>query len=325
MKHISILALKHATLTSLDGSLQMFSRINDFLKYQGKEPIYKIELVGLTENTSLNDGTYTIKSDKLLNEINKTDLVIIPMICGDFKTVLQENEGFNEWIIDQYIKGAEIASLCVGSLVLASTGLLKGKKCAAHWATEHDFSRMFPDVQVISNNIITDENGIYTSGGNYSFLNLLLYLIEKHLGREMSVLASKMFEIDIERKNQSQFSIFVGQKQHDDDVVKAVQEFIENNYQEKFSIDELSTKYGIGRRTFERRFKKSTGNSFIEYIQRVRVEAAKKQLESETKTVNEIIYGIGYSDINAFRNVFRKYTGTSLTDYRNKYKIQPIS
>jgi transcriptional regulator GlxA family with amidase domain len=321
MKHISILILEGATMTSVDGSLQLFSRINDFLKYSGKEPFYSLELIGISDYTVLNDGLYNIKSNKVLNEIKKTDLIIIPIICGDFTKMINANHEFVGWIKNQYHSGSEIASLCVGSFFLASTGLLDGKNCATHWASKNDFQNMFPKVNVIDDTIITEENGIYTSGGTYSYLNLLLYIIEKHLGREMSVLASKMFEIDIERKNQNQFAIFMGQKRHDDIEVLKAQEFIENNPDKKITVDEVCLKFGIGRRTFERRFKKSTKNSFMEYMHRVKVESVKKQLEIGRKTVNEIIFEVGYNDINAFREVFKKITGMSPVEYRKKYKI----
>lgn len=320
MKHVSLLVLKDATLTSIDGTFQILSRINDFQKYQGKPPYYTIEMVALESQTTINHGLYTIQSNKLLNEVTQTDVVIIPTICGDFNKIIEANKAYSDWITHQYNKGAEIVSLCVGSFYLASTGLLDGRKCAIHWAAANEFSSMFPAVKLITDKIITDEQGIYTSGGSYSYLNLLLYVIEKHLGREMSILAAKMFQIDIERKTQTQFAIFIGQKQHGDDAVVNVQEFIESNYQEKLTVDELSEKNGIARRTFERRFKRSTGNSVIEYIQRVRVEAAKRQLEAGRKTINEVIYEVGYSDVNSFRTIFKKYTGLSPIDYRNKYK-----
>ena len=321
MKHISILVLEGATLTSLDGSHQLFSRINDFQAYNSKEKYYTIDLVGVKEETWLNEGLYTVRASKMIKDIHKTDLIIIPIICGDFAKMIKANKQFIEWIIKQYHNGAEIASLCVGSFFLASTGLLNGKKCATHWASKNDFQLMFPRVDVLDSTIITDEDGIYTSGGTYSYLNLLLYIIEKHVGREMSILASKMFEIDIERKSQNQFVIFLGQKRHDDmDVLKA-QEFIEHNSAKKLAIDELCLKFAVGRRSFERRFKKSTGNSIGEYVQRVKVEAVKKQLEMGRKTINEIVYEVGYNDINAFRHVFRKFVGMSPVDYRKKYKI----
>jgi transcriptional regulator GlxA family with amidase domain len=309
-------------MSSIDSSHQILTRVNDFLKYFGKDPFYTVETVGLKKHTRLNNGMYSIHVDKTIQTIDKTDVVIIPLICGDFSKTFSKNKQYADWVISQYRNGAEIVCLCVGSFFLAGTGLLAGRKCAIHWAAKNDFTSMFPDVQVIDDTIITDENGIYTCGGGYSYLNLLLYIIEKHLGREMSILASKMFEIDIERKNQHQFVIFVGQKKHGDQQVLLAQEFIENHPTETFTVDELCTRFDIGRRTFERRFKKSTGNSVAEYIQRVKVEFTKKQLETGVKTVNEIIYEVGYNDVDAFRRIFRKHTDLSPIDYRKKYRLQ---
>jgi transcriptional regulator GlxA family with amidase domain len=180
---------------------------------------------------------------------------------------------------------------------------------------------MFPNIKIIDNSIITDEKGIYTCGGGYSYLNLLLYIFEKHLGREVSVLVSKMFEIDIERRSQNPFMIFIGQKKHGDALVLKVQEFIENNPTESYTVDSICEKFNVGRRTFERKFKKCTGNSILKYIQRVKVEFAKKHLEAGRKTVNEIIFETGYNDIDAFRKVFKKITDLSPVDYRKKYSV----
>ncbi len=322
MKHISILALSDATMSCIDSSYQILSRVNDFLKYGGKAPFYTVEIVGVKKNTPLNNGLYNIKVNSTIDEIEKTDVIVIPLVCGDFSKTFIKNQKYSDWLIAQYRSGAEIVSLCVGSFFLAATGLLTGKKCAIHWAAKNEFAAMFPEVTIIDDTIITDENGIYTCGGGYSYLNLLLYIIEKHLGREMSILASKMFEIDIERKSQNQFMIFMGQKKHADNQVLSAQEFIENNPTKLFTVDEICARFDIGRRTFERRFKKCTGNSVAEYIQRVKVEFTKKQLESDKKTVNEIIYEVGYNDIDAFRKVFKKHTDLSPVDYRKKYRVR---
>ena len=321
MKHISILPLFDATITSIDSSHQLFSRINDFMRYQGKPPFYNVEIVGLEKKTILNNGLYNIQTDKTINEIAKTDVIVIPLLCGDFPKAISKNKEYQEWIIEQYHNNAEIVCLCVGSFFLASTGLLDDKKCAVHWAAKNEFKTLYPGIKVIDDTIITDEKGIYTCGGGFSYLNLLLYIIEKHLGRETSILASKMFEIDIERKSQNPYVIFMGQKQHGDEVVLKAQEFIENNPTAIFTIDGICDKFGVGRRTFERRFKKNTANSIVEYVQRVKVEFAKKHLETGRKTVNEIIYEAGYNDIDAFRKVFKKFTDLSPIDYRKKYAV----
>jgi len=320
MKHISILPLHYATINSIDASQSMLSRVNDFLRYQQKAPYFTVEIVGLQKNIQLNNGQYNINADRTIDEVRHTDIVILPLLCGDFPKAIQANEGYREWLLSQYRAGAEIAALCVGSFFLASTGLLDRKKCAIHWAAKEQFRTMFPAIQTIDGNIITDESGIYTCAGGFSYLNLLLYIIEKHLGREMSILASKMFEIDIERKSQNPFAIFLGQKQHGDKEVLAAQQLIEADPTGTFSIDDLCTRLGVGRRTFERRFRSATSNSITEYIQRVKVEFVKKQLESDRKTINEVIYEVGYNDVDAFRKVFRRYTDLSPVDYRKKYK-----
>jgi transcriptional regulator GlxA family with amidase domain len=319
MKHVSILALGDATMSSIDSTYQILNRVNDFLKYQGLPPFYKVEIVGVNETETLNSNLYRINVGTTIDRLAKTDVVVIPLICGDFTKVLENNRAYAQWLLTQRSNGAEIVSLCVGSFFLAASGLLDERRCAIHWAAKNEFAMLYPRVQVIEDTIITDEDGIYTCGGGYSYLNLLLYIIEKHLGKEFSILASKMFEIDIERKSQQPFIIFIGQKRHGDQDVLKAQDYIESHSGDPFSVDGLCKTLHLGRRNFERRFKRCTGNSVMEYMQRVKVELAKKQLESSRKTVNEIIYEIGYKDVNAFRRVFKKHTHLSPLEYRRRY------
>lgn len=319
MKHISILVPKGAILGSLEGSRQLLTQVNEFFKAQGKEPVFKVQLVGLQKETSLSGGRFTANADVLMEEVSQTDLVIIPAIDGNMEHALQQNKAFIPWIVQQYNKGAEVASLCLGAFLLASTGLLKGRKCATHWMAESMFRNMFPDVQLVTEKIITDEKGIYSSGGAFSYLNLILYLIEKFTGRDMAVLAAKVFAIEIERSNQLSFTIFQGQKGHDDETIRRAQEYIEKNYQEKITVDQIASMLALGRRNLERRFRKATANSVVEYIQRVKIEAAKLSLESSRENVNDAMYKVGYTDPKAFRVSFKKITGLSPLQYRNKY------
>ncbi len=319
MKHISILIPEGAILGSLEGSRQLFSQVNEFLKLREQPPLFKVQLVGISKNIQLSGGKFTANADCLIDEIEKTDLIIIPAIDGDLQMAIERNKDFIPWIIRQYKSGAEVASLCLGAFLLASTGLLKGKKCATHWMAANDFRRMFPDVVLVTDKIITSEQGIYSSGGAFSYLNLILYLIEKHAGRDMAVLSAKVFAIEIERSNQSSFIIFQGQKEHDDEPVKKAQEYIENNFTDRITVDQLTSMLAVGRRNFERRFKKATSNTVVEYIQRVKIEAAKISLESSRENVNEVMYKVGYTDTKAFRTTFKKITGLSPVQYRSKY------
>src|SRR5687767_12721953 len=172
MKHISILIPKGAILGSLEGSRQLLTQVNQFLASKGAPPIFKVELVGLTHETRLSGGAFTANAPLLIKDVKKTDLIIIPAVDGDLQQAIEDNKAFIPWMIEQHKKGAEIASLCLGAFLLASTGLLNGKKCATHWLSANEFRTMFPDVTLTDGSIITEEKGLYSSGGASSYWNL---------------------------------------------------------------------------------------------------------------------------------------------------------
>jgi transcriptional regulator GlxA family with amidase domain len=325
MKHISILVPRGAAaLSCIEGSYIMFSKTNDLLASMGKPPLFNVQLVGLSKEAQVYDKLFTVTPDISIADLQQTDLIIIPAVNGNMKDVIEMNRDFFPWINSQHRCGAEVASLCVGAFLLASTGLLNGKKCSTHWMAANDFRQLFPDVDLVSERIITDEQGIYSSGGASSFWNLLLYLLEKYIDREMAILVSKYYEIEIDRSSQSPFTMFHGQKVHEDEAVKKAQEFIEKNYHDRITVEQLTSMLALSRRNFERRFKKATSNTVVEYMQRVKIEAAKKGLETGRKNVNELMYEVGYSDTKAFRTVFKKNTGLSPVEYRNKYNKQTV-
>ncbi len=319
MKTVTILVPKGAILGSIEGPRQLLQGVNSYLASMDKPPLFHIELVGLNRETPLVRGMYTIRTDRVISDVAKTDLIIIPAIDGDLRKGLEENKDFIPWITNQYKAGAEVASLCVGAFLLASTGLVRNKKCATHWVAANEFRKMFPDVNLVTERVVTDENGIYTSGGAYSYLTLILYLIEKYAGRAAAVFCAKIFAIDIDRESQSPFMMFSGQKDHEDDAIKKAQNYIEDHFHEKITVDELASMFSLSRRNLERRFKKATSNTVVEYIQRVKIEAAKMSLESSRENVNEVMYKVGYTDTKAFRTTFKKLTGISPIQYRTKY------
>jgi len=279
--------------------------------------------VGANKEIKLNDGLFSVHADKLLQDVNKTDLVFIPALFGDMSAAVKKNQNLVSWINGQYAKGAEVASLCVGAFLLGSTGLLDGKKCSTHWGFQNEFREMYPNITVVDGSIITEEERIYSSGGANSYWNLLLHLVEKYTDRETAVLASKYFAIDIDRDSQTAFAMFKGQKNHDDAEVKKAQDYIENNFKEKISIDDLADYVAVGRRSFERRFRKATHNSVLEYIQRIKIEAAKRSFENGRKNINDVMFDVGYTDTKAFRTTFKKITGLTPIEYRNKYNKMP--
>ena len=325
MKHLTILVPDgENNLSSIVGAYKIFTRANEYWKKIGRKQLFKIELAGISKEVAFYEGLFTVKPHTNISTITKTNLIIIPSLNHNYQRAVKGNKLMIDWIEEQYKNGAEIASICTGAFMLASSGLLDGKSCSTHWAVADNFRNMFPQVNLQTDKLITDENGIYTNGGAYSFLNLIIYLIEKYYDRQTAIFCSKVFQIEMDRQSQSSFTIFTGQKLHGDEMVKKAQAYIESKPHEKISVEHLSSRFSVGRRNFDRRFIKATGNTPVEYSQRVKIESAKKAFETSRKTINEVMYEVGYSDVKAFREVFRKITGMSPLEYRSKYNKEAV-
>lgn len=316
---ISIFVPQYGAIEGITPTFRSFHSANEFLTAFGKKSIFTVEYVGLNEYVPANNGEYTIKTDRLLKDVIETDLLFIPPTFGDTNKGLEDNAGAIPYFKTLHQKGSTLASLCVGAFLLAETGLLNGKKCSTHWAHISEFRERYPDVEVEDGTVITEHDNIYSSGGASSLWNLILYLIEKYADRETAVLIAKYFALDIGRDSQSQFAIFRGQRNHGDPDIQKTQDYIEKHYDDKINIETLANLMNTGRRTFERRFKEATNNTPLEYIQRVRIEAAKISFEASRKNVSEIMFNVGYTDTKAFRDVFRKITGLTPIEYRNKF------
>jgi transcriptional regulator GlxA family with amidase domain len=316
---ISVFVPKYGVMEVLAPTYRSFNTANDLLQACGKKPIFDVEFVGMQEFVTTHTGEYTVKTHRRLNKLITTDLLLIPPTVGDASEGITANAEAIPYFNKLYHNGASLASLCIGAFLLAETGLLDGKKCSTHWAYIDEFRAKYPTIEVEDGAVITDHANLYSSGGANSFFNLVLYLIEKFSDRETAVLLSKYFALDIDRNSQTQFSIFKGQRNHHDEEIGLVQDFIENNFDQKITIDQLASMIHLGRRTFERRFSQVTNNTAIEYIQRVKVEAAKKFLEASHKSIAEVMYDVGYSDTKAFRDVFKKVTGLTPIEYKSKF------
>ena len=303
----------------LFGAIEVFEKANEFCVNQGEQPFYNIRLAGMNLEQKLLNSLFSLQGVQDLTEIKKTDLIILPSFDSrdDFGT--RHSRAALDWVSAQYKEGAEVASLCTGTFLLAATGLLKGQSCSTHWMAEAPFRALFPDLKLATHRIITDHKGLYTGGGAMSSLNLMLYLVEKYTGREAALYCAKVLQIDIDRNTQSPFIVFQGLKEHADKEIRTVQEYIETHIAEKITVEILADRCAMNRINFSRRFKKATRLSPVDYIQKVKMEAAKRWLEAGRKNVNEVMYGVGYTDVKAFRAIFKKVAGFTPMEYRSKF------
>jgi transcriptional regulator GlxA family with amidase domain len=323
--------MKHLTILVPDGQPNPITIISAFMAFlqaekyiaiKGGKPVFeKILVAGISKKVKVYNGLFSVTPVEDISKIKNTNLIIIPAFLP--QTSPEQNIKLNkktiDWIVGQYKNGAEVASLCTGAYLLAATKLIDGRKCSIHWNDVNKFQSMFPQVNLVADQVITIENGLYTCGGAFSFMNLIIYLLEKYYGREMAILSAKLFQIDLDRSSQAPYIVFNGQKSHTDEIVLKAQEYIEKYSKDKLSVEKLAKKLAVSRRNFDRRFVKATGNTPIEYLQRVKMESAKKLLEVSRKNIQEIMLESGYSDVKSFREVFRKVTGLTPMEYRRKY------
>lgn len=319
IKKISILVFEDAVLTAVAGTLEVLVGTNRFMKESGRPAVFDVELVSDKLRNIRLQMPVQFMCHKTLDEVSDSDLIIVPSFMGSPEVVRKKNRGAVEWLSLMKNKGSEIASLCKGSYFLAEAGLLQGKSCTSHWMAIEDMRNRYPQVTMLPDVIITDQDGIYTSGGAFSSIHLVLYLVEKFCGREAGIQISKMFSIDMDRVSQAHFAVFRGQREHEDEEIMKAQTYLEQNYRKPVSIAEVAGLTHMSTRSFIRRFKKATKNTPLEYLQRVKIEAAKKALEGGTQNINSLMYDVGYNDPKTFRTVFKRVAGLTPQEYRSKY------
>jgi transcriptional regulator GlxA family with amidase domain len=327
MINIYILIYEDVVLSAAVAPIDILMRTNDVLHAAGKAPAFRVELISdKYKNIVLSQPVQFVCQRTLAElpaiEASGSNLIIVPAFGAEWDLVLEKNRAVIPWLAAHHRAGTEVASLCLGSYFLAEAGLLDGKPCTTHWRAIDDMRQRFPNALLQADSVITDQQGIYTGGGAFSSLNLVLYLVEKFCGHEVGIQVSKNFSIHRDHVNQAHFSVFRGLHQHSDEAVLQAQGFIEKNYDKDLSVDEVASRVNMSKRNFIRRFKQATQNTPLEYIQKVKIEAVKKALETSRQPVQTLMHGVGYNDSKTFRDTFRRFTGVTPQAYRNKYGPQ---
>ncbi len=325
---IAFLAYPKCSLWSLLGSYEMFQktcRIAQIYsdKYQVKQTC-NLLIVSSTHEKRI-QGSYGnfFDTDTTIYEIKRPDIIIIPGFDRDVDAILSDVEMIKK-IREFYIEGTDMATVCTGSFILAATGLLDNKTATTHWVYSQEFTDRFPKTELVIDRMMIDHDRICMSGGASSFQNLMIYLIEKYISKELAIYMSKLLLIDTDRFLQSPYSIFNGQKTHGDESVLFAQQAIEKQIDEFIPLDKLARITNMSKRNFLRRFKQATGDTPFVYMQRTKIEAAKSMMEDSHNHLLDIALKTGYNDFSSFRKSFKKYTGIPPHEYRKKYTY-PLS
>ncbi len=323
---VAIIVFEGVVFSSYVGPYDIFAKGNHiyktlFPRYEGNR--FDITIINFSKGQNFKNSVLPVIDADEAEDFY--DLVLISSMEFTHIEGLMKQENIQAFIKKQLSSPqTEVASICTGAFLLACTGALNGKRATTHWSAFDYFRKTFPDVELLDDKVITDENGIYTCGGAFTFAPFVLYLIEKYCGRETAVALSKFMLVDLYKDPQTSYNIFSLQHTHNDEPIQKVQQKLESEFQNDVSIDRLARDHGMSRRTLLRRFKTATGNTPSEYLQRVRVEAAKKYLESDRIQIDHIPSLIGYEDYGFFLKLFKKHVGVSPKSYRQKFSKDHI-
>lgn len=321
-KSVTVLALDKTMASTVTGPMDIFSLAGILWnKIRGEKPCVcfnvKIASVDGKVVTCLNQAL--IKPNCAISAVKNTDIILIS--AADLATMHLYETKVKAWLLHHYKRGSTVISVCTGAFVLAQTGLLDGKQATTHWGFVEAFRNRFPQVKLNPEKMITDEGRLLCGGGAHSYFDLCLYLVEKYCGYDIAVQCSKSLLLDMGRRSQKPYTLFEFQKQHGDDAVLKSQNWLEKNYAQAVSIDQMARESGMSTRNFKRRFKKAIGDTPLVYLQRFRVEAAKRLLEKSKVSIEEVSFQVGYENTAFFRTLFKKNLGITPHQYRNKFTV----
>lgn len=250
----------------------------------------------------------------------RPDMMILPPIIADLDEVLNMDE-IGEWLIRHHGAGRQSAAVCAGAFLLAETGLLDGRDATTHWNLAERFRRRYPGVNLQAERLLVDSGDYICCGGVTAWMDLALYLVSRHAGKEISRQCAKMMLMDPHREYQTPYGMGGFRKNHGDAAVLRAQTWIEQHYADPFGIREIAAASSLGERTLLRRFREAVGQTPGRYVQRVRVEAAQGLLETTDKSVEEVAGVVGYTDYSAFRKLFKRLVGCTPSVYRQRFGI----
>jgi len=286
----------------------------------GPAPRISAKLVSAGPSKNLRAaGGLELRCDATLRDAGRADLIVVPAVDPDIDEHLARNEAVTPWLRRQFQAGADVASACTGAFILGAAGLLRGRAATTHWAFQPLLAERYPGVRLKPQAVLVDQGRVVTAGGATSFINLTLFLVERLLGPQVAWAASRMFLVDPNKAPQGAYAMFSSQKSHGDTGILRAQELVEADVASVPAVEDLARQVAMSSRTFVRRFHAATGNTPRDYIQRVRVEAAKRLLENGPGSVGEVARHVGYGDVVAFRRLFTRTTGLTPADYRARY------
>lgn len=282
---------------------------------------FKPELIGVSKKPIYSFSGLQFVASQTIRSKRKFDIVYVPGFIGEADRVVEQEDKLITWLNKINQSRTILSAACNGNFLLASAGVLDHKKATTHWSLVQQFRCTFKAVTLQPEKIIVDNGNVISAAGVTAYFNLALHIIQRFTNADIALACAKIFLVDAGRKLQTPYQVFQFPKAHGDEPILKIQDWLEDNYKEKISLDKLADLGKLGKKTLLRRFKKSTGETPQLYVQKLRIETAKRLLESKDLTFNEVTWKVGYNDVSSFHKAFKSETGLTPIDYRNRFSL----
>ncbi len=324
MIDVTVLFLDDTFSSTAVGPMEVFRHAGslwNILTGTPQRPRFNVTTASTNGRAVLCDGPIHTKPMAAIHDIRSTDLIYIPTTGLSLDDVVERNASVVPWLKRWHKRGTAIASVCSGVGLVAATGMLDGKRATTHWALAQRFREKYPKVKWMPELMVTEDQNFYCGGGVHAALDLSLYLVEKFCSHEVALQTSKALLIETPRAWQAGFAVIPLKTEHNDGEITRAQDWLHENFHRTFPLEAPAHRVGMSMRNFVRRFKQATGDSPLSYLQKLRIAAAKRLLENNHRTMQEISEAVGYQDVAFFRGLFQRHTGVSPSAYREKFGV----
>ncbi|MCL2918151.1 GlxA family transcriptional regulator [Shewanella litorisediminis] len=329
MPKILLLAMPGCMASSVQVALDIFYVANRCLEKSDGSTIpdnarFSAQVVSPDGKAVETASGQRIQPELAMADAKAADIVIVTSLFeasashADVDNYLAAQQEAAAWLKARSAEGALVASACSGTFLLAEAGLMDGREATTHWLLEGAFRRRYPRVRYHGERMLLEYGNVICGGAFFAFTDILLKLLERYGGRELALMCARLMLLEPNRELQQPFLQQSG-KQHEDDAIRKAERWLKHHFDKPISVDSAAEAISMGTRNFKRRFKAATGVTPIEYLQRVRIDAAKRQLEQSSRTSIEVIWSVGYEDASSFRRLFKRQTGVTMEQYRRRF------
>ncbi|MET4701081.1 transcriptional regulator GlxA family with amidase domain [Constrictibacter sp. MBR-5] len=326
--HVSLVAIPDAVVSTLSG---IYDVLGCFRMLAGADPSipetppFAIEIVAAQPGSVALVSGIPVEARRGVSEVVATDIVVVPsVLLGPEGWATGRYPEIVDWARRMHADGALLCSACSGVFLLAETGLFDDRETTVHWGYVPQFAKVFPRVPLSPQRVLVvsgEREELITSGASMTWHDLVLYLIARHVGATAAQTVARYFALQWHHDGLAPYIVFQGRTDHGDAAVADAQEWLATHFSVGSPVDEMVRRSGLAERTFKRRFTEATGFAPIDYVQRLRIEDAKRRLERTEAPADEIGWKVGYEDPAFFRRLFKRVTGMTPGAYRRRFQI----